>query len=296
MSVDHLRRRAAESGSRVLLVGPDPVRLGAVAEGLRSDGMQMVGIVGAGDLVPSRHPRLASVAGLLRDREPNLVRDGIHALDLAVEPLRFAVALLALGEVDAVVAGPGVEPGRLAEAARWTLGPSPDGFPLGSASWIALGEDRLIACVDCYFDVPEEAGARAALALAASREAGRLSGERARVSFLAGPAQGNPLTAAAALAAFEALAPGIPALVDPRVALAGNDPRFRGRADVLIFPSSTAGYLAVRTMRALAGARLLGPVLLGVPGVVAATSEDADDEEVAGTAALAALLAGRTTS
>jgi hypothetical protein len=49
-------------------------------------------------------------------------------------------------------------------------------------------------------------------------------------------------------------------------------------------------------MRALAGARLLGPVLLGVPGVVAATNEDADDEELAGTAALAALLAGRTTS
>ena len=296
MSVDHLRRRAAESGSRVLLVGPDSARLGTIAEGLRVDGVRSMGVVGAGDLVPSRHPRLASVAGLLRAREPNQVRDGIHALDLAVEPLRFAVALLALGEVDAVVAGPEVDPGRLAEAARWTLGPSPDGIPLGSASWIALGGGRLIACADCYFDVPEEPGARARLALAASREAGRLSGERARVSFLAGPAQGDTRTGTAALAAFEALAPGIPALVDRRVALDGNDPRFRGRADVLIFPSNAAGHLAVRTMRALAGARLLGPVLLGVPGVVAATNEDADDEELAGTAALAALLAGRPTS
>jgi phosphotransacetylase len=277
-------------------VGPDQVRLEAIASGLQGDGMRPLGIVGAGELVPSRHPRLASVAGLLRAREPNRVRDGIHALDLAVEPLRFAIALLALGEVDAVVAGPGIEPGRLAEAARWTLGPSPDGIPMGSASWIALSDDRLIACTDCYFDVPEDPGARARLALAASREAGRLSGERARVSFLAGPAQGDPLQGAAALAAFEALAPGIPALVDRRVALDGNDPRFRGRADVLIFPSSAAGHLAVRTLRVLAGARLLGPVLLGVPGVVAATNEDANDDELAGTAALAALLAGRTTS
>jgi len=296
VSVAHLRQRAAQSGSRVLLVGATPAPLGAVADLLRADGMQSVEVVGVGDLVPSRHPRLASAAGLLRDREPNRVRDGIHALDLAVEPVRFAVSLLALGEVDAVVAGPGIEPGRLAEAAQWTLGPSAEGFPLGSASWLALEDGRLIACADCYFDVPVEPAALARLALAASREAGRLSGERPRVSFLAGPAYGDPPAGAATLSAFEALAPGIPAVVDRRVALDGNDARFRGRTDVLIFPSNAAGHLAARTLRALAGARLLGPVLLGVAGVVAAASEDADEVELAGTAALAALLAGATTS
>lgn len=296
MTLDRLRQRAVRTGSRLLLVGADGARLGGIAEGLRGDGFASVRLVGPDDLEPSQHPRLASVAALLRAREPDRVRDGIHALDLAVEPLRFATALVALDDADAVVTGPEIEPGRLAQAARWTLGPSPDGAPQGSATWIALEDGRLIACSDCVFAMPETAHDRARLALAAAGLAGQGSGERSRVTFLAGPAVADGVAANAVLAAFEAIAPGTPAAADQRLILDGGDQRFRGRAEVLIFPTSTAGHLACRAVRALAGARLLGPVLLGVPGVVAATAEDADDAELAGTAALAALLAGRSTT
>ncbi len=296
MTLDRLRRRAAQTGARLLLVGADGSRLGAVAEALRGDGHTSVRVVGPDDLVPARHPRLASVAALLRAREPDRVRDGIHALDLAVDPLRFATALLALDEAEALVAGSEIDPGRLAEAALWTLGPSPDGAPPGSATWIALEEGRLVACADCVFPMPAAPADRARLALAAASLAGHGSGERTRVTFLAGPAIEEGAAANAALAAFEALAPGIPAVADPRLLIESGDQRFRGRAEVLIFPTSTAGHLACRAVRAMAGAGVLGPVLLGVPGVVAATAEDADDGELAGTAALAALLSERTTT
>lgn len=296
MSLDALRGRAAASGARLLLAGPDPGRLSRIADALRADGLASVRVVGPGDLRPAGHPRLDAVATLLRSREPDRVRDGIHALDLAAEPLRFATALVALGEADAVVTAPEVEPRRLAEAGLWTLGRAADGAPLGSASWLALPDGRLIGCADCVFEGPPEPQARARLALAASRLASRVSGERAQVAFLAGPSPEDAAVAAGAVSAFEALAPGLPARLARSLAPDGADPRFRGRGDVLIFPTSTAGHLALGTARALAGGRLLGPVLLGIPGVLAATAADADDGELAGTAALAAVLAVRTTT
>ncbi|MGH7560367.1 MAG: phosphate acyltransferase, partial [Gemmatimonadales bacterium] len=148
-------------------------------------------------------------------------------------------------------------------------------------------------CADCVFEPPADPAGRARLAMAAARAAAQLAGEKARVRFLAGPATEDAV-GAAAVTAFEALAPGIPAGLDTRLTLDGPDPRFRGRADVLIFPSSTAGHLALSAVRSLAGARVLGPLLLGVPAVVAGTLPDADDAEIAGTAALGILLAGGT--
>ncbi|HEY9507001.1 MAG TPA: phosphate acyltransferase, partial [Gemmatimonadales bacterium] len=67
--------------------------------------------------------------------------------------------------------------------------------------------------------------------------------------------------------------------------------RLRDGANVLIFPGGESGHLALRTARDLSGALVLGPLLIGLPGVIAGVAEDADFDEMAGTIALAALMA-----
>ena len=106
------------------------------------------------------------------------------------------------------------------------------------------------------------------------------------MAILCAPSSGEqPGPAVEAVEALKLLDPGVMAEADPGA-------RFRGRANVLIFPGGAAGHLAVRTVRALSGARLLGPLLVGLPGVVAGVAEDADADELVGTAALAVLAAG----
>jgi phosphotransacetylase len=281
-----LLERAARRPARLLLAGGDLSMLEQAASCLAEAGIGGVEVVGTGAMHPERHPRLNSVALLLRSREPNRVRDGIHALDLAGDPVRFASGLLALGDVDAFVAGPGVSYADLTDAVAWTLGAPMDGGPVHSATWLLLEDGSLVGFADCAVSGERPPPAQARLARAAAHTHARLSDGPARVLFLTGPPPGDGNGAAAeAVDLLKSLDPGIMAEADPAA-------RFRSRADVLIFPGGAAGHLAARTIRALTGALLLGPLLLGPPGTVAGVAEDSDVEEMVGTAALAVLAAG----
>jgi phosphotransacetylase len=286
VSLAGLVERAVRRPVRILLAGGDSAVLEDAAARLTHAGLPDAAVVGSGALHPEGHARIGSVALLLRSREPNRVRDGIHALDLAADPVRFATGLAALGDADAVVTGPGVTYGSLTAAAEWTLGAPLDGGPVHAATWLLLADGDLVACADCAFPGEQTPAAKARMARSVAHTHARLTGEAPRVVFLTGPAQGNDDRGAEeAVDRLKALDPGVMAEADPAA-------RFRGRANVLIFPGGTAGHLAVRTVRALSGARLLGPMLVGVPGTVAGVAEDADVDELVGTAALAVLAAG----
>ena len=287
MSLAALLGRAAQRPARLLLAGGDVAMLQTATARLAEAGIDRVAVVvGAGELHPERHPRLNSVALLLRSREPNRVHDGIHALDLAGDPLRFACGLLALGDVDAVVAGPGISHEELTAAVDWTLGAPLDGGPVQTASWLLCTDGRLVALADCAGGGERSPTSQARLARAVAHTHQRMTDEPARVAFLTGPPRSERSTSAAeAVEGLKAIDPGIMAEADPAA-------RFRGGADVLIFPSGIAGHLAARTVRALAGALILGPLLLGPPGTVAGVSEDSEVDELVGTAALAVLAAG----
>jgi phosphotransacetylase len=287
MTREPLLERARRSGARLVLAGGDEEALAKAAARLEEAEIPGVIRVGAGGIRPETHGRLESVATLLRYRQPGRVTDGIHALDLAVDPVRFAAALVALGEADALLAGPGVTSVALAEAAKWTVGGAEDGGSMWSASWLLLADDSLVACADCALAgelLPVE---RARLARATALMHAQISGEVSRVAFLGGlSARDGGSGLEEAVNRLGALAPGLSALAD-------GGARFRARANVLIFPGGTAAHLAVRTARALAGVRLLGPLLLGLRGVIAGVPEDAEETEVIGTAAMAMLAAGR---
>ncbi|HEU5218835.1 MAG TPA: phosphate acyltransferase [Gemmatimonadales bacterium] len=286
MSLAALLQRAARRPARLLLAGGDIAMLQQAAARLTDAGMGSVQVVGAGAMQPEGHARLNSVALLLRSRESNRVRDGIHALDLAVDPVRFAAGLLALGDVDAVVAGPGVFYEDLADSVHWTLGAPMDGGPVHSATWLLLEDGSLIGLADCVEPQQRPPAAQARLARAVARTHAHVAEGAARVTFLSGPPSRTPsLAASEAVSCLRTIDPAITAEADP-------PPRFRGRADVLIFPDGTVGHLAARTVRALTGALILGPLLLGPPGTVAGVTDDSNLDELVGTAAVAVLAAG----
>jgi phosphotransacetylase len=266
VSLQPLLERAAAAPVRLLLSGGNPAALGAAVRRLDAAGVRGASVIGPGGVEPGSDRRLGAVAARLRSRRPELVHDGIHALDLAADPMLFALALIGLGEADALVSGPGISPQALAAAAEWTLGPPEDGGSIGSACWLLLGDGRLVGFAECALTYDLDEHERERLAGAVARVHRRLTGRE----------------------------PGVARLEVPNGSKSDPPARFRDCDDVLIFPDLTAGFFAVRTARALADASMLGPLLLGPPGVVAGVADDADEDELVGTAAVAVLAAGRT--
>jgi phosphotransacetylase len=286
VSLAALLDRARGSRARIVLAGVDEGFADTVAGRRGTPAFTVSEVIGVGGIRPEHHPRLGAVAALLRSRKPNQVRDGIHALDLAADPVRLAAGLVALGDADAFVAGPGIPADLLAETSGWTLGP-PESGAVRAVHWLLLPDGTLFALADCALAGELDASERAALAVRAARAHARVGAGPPRVAFLAGPPdRDDGVAVASAVAAFAESLPDTIAVADQQV-------RFRDGANVLIFPGGTAGHLALRTARDLAGALMLGPLLLGPPGVILGVADDANDEEMAGTVALAALIADR---
>src|ERR1044071_3385325 len=246
MSLDLLLTRARESGARVLLAGGDEAALHAAAGQLKTAGVARGAVGGSGGVEPESDARHLKVAELLSARAPERVRDGIHALDLAADPLRFAGGLLALGDAEAVVAGPGVPVRSLADLARWTQGPPDGACPVSAAAYLLRSDGTLIACADCGLNGAFGPRDRAALARVAAAAFVRISGEESTVAFLATPDGQDQ--ASEALSHFQGVAKGIGAAADGAA-------RFRASANVLIFPDGTAGHLAGRAAPAPGGGR-----------------------------------------
>ena len=112
---DRLLERAARQRVRVVLCEGEDERVRLAVEQLRSRKVVDPIVLGGDGLDPAKDPRLPRIANFLRERRPDRIRDGVHALDVASEPVIFGAALVALGEAEApahqilVASGRGVE-------------------------------------------------------------------------------------------------------------------------------------------------------------------------------------------
>jgi phosphate acetyltransferase len=298
-----LLQRAARRGARVVLCeGQDP-RVEAAAERLRAERIVEPVVLGGKGLDLVKDPRLGRIATFLRDRRPERIQDGVHALDIAADPVNFGAALVALGEAEGCVAGAVHTSADVVRAALWSIGTAPGVNLVSSAFYMVLADDRVLTFTDCSV-VPEPTpGQLAEIALAAARDRFRLIGDTPRVAFLSystkGSAKGSRVARVQeATARFQQLAPNIvcdgelqadAALVVEVAERKAPGSPVGGRANVLVFPDLDAGNIGYKLVQRLGGATAIGPILQGLARPMADLSRGATPDDIVEVAAMVAL-------
>jgi len=299
--------RAARRKARVVLCEGEDVRVRSAIEQLRAKQVVEPIVLGGDGLDPAKDRRLGKIAQFLRERRPDRIRDGVHALDVAADPVNFGAALVALGEADGCVAGAVYPTGEVVRAALWAIGTAP-GMSLVSSSFymVLSGSETVLTFTDCAV-VPEPTpGQLAEIALAAARDRHRLVGDSPRVAFLSYSTKGSaggPHVARVqeAAAHFQQLAPNIlcdgelqaDAALSPEVGerKAPGSP-VAGRANVLVFPDLDAGNIGYKLVQRIGGAVAIGPILQGLARPMADLSRGASADDIVEVTAMVALQCG----
>jgi phosphate acetyltransferase len=302
-----LIERAARRKARVVLCEGEDARVRSAIEQLRAKQVVEPIVLGGDGLDPAKDRRLGKIAQFLRERRPDRIRDGVHALDVAADPVNFGAALVALGEADGCVAGAVYPTGEVVRAALWAIGTAP-GMSLVSSSFymVLSGSETVLTFTDCAV-VPEPTpGQLAEIALAAARDRHRLVGDSPRVAFLSYSTKGSaggPHVARVqeAAAHFQQLAPNIvcdgelqaDAALSPEVGerKAPGSP-VAGRANVLVFPDLDAGNIGYKLVQRIGGAVAIGPILQGLARPMADLSRGASADDIVEVTAMVALQCG----
>lgn len=318
-----LRRRAAATRRSVVLCEGEDARVVAAALALLELGLARPLLVGDPaairaavsaqgadpgnvEILAPDTPRRGAVAELLLRNRMHRGLQSIDAERLAGEPLYLGAGLVALGAVDAMVAGATHPTAEVIRAGLWCVGPA-EGLSTVSGAFLMLSPDgaRRLLFADSAVVVEPDEDQLVDIGLASAATWRALFGTEPRIAALsfstrssadhdsarrmarvAGRLAEAGLRADGELQADAALVEEIARTKAPGSAVAGQ-------ADVLLFPDLQSGNIGYKLVQRLAGYRAVGPLVQGLARPVFDLSRGCTAAEIVDTAAIAVLTAAQ---
>ncbi len=321
-----LRARAARAGRSVVLCEGEDERVVAAALGLREMGLarpvllgdparvreqilNQGGDPGAFEVQGPDDPRLAAVAARILERRLHKGMQELAAKELASMPIFHGAGLVALGAVDAMVAGAVHSTAEVLRAGLWCVGPAA-GIHTVSGSFLMLGPEgsRPLLFADSAVVVKPDEQQLVQIGLSSAETWRALFGTEPRLAALSFSTHGSsdhPAAARMARVAGQLREHGLQADGELQVdaalvqaVCAAKAPRspVAGQADVLLFPDLQSGNIAYKLVQRLGHYRAIGPLVQGLARPVFDLSRGCDASEVVDTAVIAVLAAANSSS
>jgi phosphate acetyltransferase len=318
---EELHSRAAATNAKVVLAEGWDERIREAAAHIEREGIAEVVLLEKSHEIDERVER---VADLILGRRPDKVGDRDNALKLAQDPIRLAAGLVALGDVNAGVAGATCPTADVLRAGLLAIGTAegvktvssafymvlPPTSPYCETAGVAEGAGDIVLTFTDAGVVPDPTAEQLAeIAFAAAGDRRLIVGDEPTVAFLSystkGSAEGPSVDKVReAHELFRALAPDVPcdgelqadaALVPAIGQKKAPGSAVAGRANVLVFPDLDAGNIAYKLVQRLAGAGAVGPIVQGLQRPMVDLSRGTTVTDVIDVAAVALLQAGGTT-